>query len=232
VAVNYIPSGSSSGGRVMLRVSDAELAYVQQTLNAIPQGAQKAIRAAINSTLAKARTELARAIRQEVNIPYGEIRDRITIPRKASNTALSGTLRIDYRNIPLIKFKAKYTKKVGVTVHMLKNQSPLTFNRAFIATGPKRGTQVWERQKGAAKREMTTGKYAGRVIKRGPRKGQPFLRQPLRRMPGISAVNVFEILPDLQERALANIGNELAKQIASKIQWQLSRATPNAPDFA
>jgi hypothetical protein len=128
------PDILGGGVRLKLAIRQSDIAYAEETLKAVPNGALAAIRAAINDALRYARTRTAKGIKADLELKYGDILERIDISRKASRERLSGIMSVDYKPVPLIDFKAKWRKSSGVTAAPFKGEAPIKLGHAFTAT--------------------------------------------------------------------------------------------------
>lgn len=217
------------GNNIAIAASVGQLAYAEETLRAVPGGAQVAIRGAINDTLKWARTQLVRLIGEQINLRARDIRDRINIVKRASGGDLEGVIKIDYKAVPLIDFRARFSKRNGVTATIFKGDGAQAFRHQFKATMASSHVGAFQRVKGAPKAIPKHGRYSGRTIKRGPNKGQQILRQPIKEAFAVSVLAAFARNPDLQQQALGGIATKFAERLASKVQWQLQKASTAMP---
>jgi hypothetical protein len=116
-----------------------------------------------------------------------------------------------------------------VAVTTVKHEGVQVFKHMFRRTMASGHTGVFERVKGAAKVVPHNGRYDGRRIKRGPRKGQFLLRQPIKEAFGPSVLKAFELAPGLADEALRDISAKLEERLVSKVEWQLAKARPDVP---
>lgn len=221
---------SYANGRISVSISTVQLAELEETLKAIPNGARTAIRSAINDTLKYGRTALTNQMADVLNLKKSDIRQRINIARRAMGNNLEGVLKLDYQAVPLQKFSGSTSRRPPLAaITTLKGKPPITYKHRFRQRMQSGHLGIFERAKGANKIRPTKGTYAGRIIKRGPNKGKPLLRQPIIESFGISVVRAFDLDPELQDRALANIADKFQERLASKVQWQLSKASSAEP---
>lgn len=221
------------GGNIAVSVSQAEVAEIEQTLDGIANGATTAIRAAINDTLRAGRTILARMAKEVLNLPYGEILDRISIKQLATADNLVGVLRIDYGPVSLREFKAKFSRAVGVTVTTIREEGAEVFKHMFRATMASGHTAIFENEAYVPKAVPTEGSYtlAARQARQAaagrkhPHKLQAVVaRKIIQETYGPSVVAVFEHSEDLVEEALSGLNDKFHQRLASKIDWQLAKA--------
>jgi hypothetical protein len=217
-------------GKLALVVTSMQIAQVKQILSGIKNGADNALRAAINDTLKWGRTAWARQMREIENLPYGIVLGTIKITQNAGNGSLQGVLSLHYEKEPLADFKAKFRRSMGVTVTTIQGQDAHNFRHQFRATMLSGHGGIFQRAMGAGKRVPLHGRYAGRQIKRGPRKGQQILRQPIREAFGPAALTAFERTPEIPEVIVTKMGEKFQERLASKIEWQLAKGTPIVPE--
>ena len=72
----------------------------------------------------------------------------------------------------------------------------------------------------------------GRRAYRFSARTKAVLRQPIRETFGPSVLRAFDLAPGLADAALADIGAKLQERLLSKVQWQLSKASPDVPASA
>jgi hypothetical protein len=221
---------SYANGRISVSISTVQLAELEETLKAIPNGARTAIRSAINDTLKYGRTALTDQMSDVLNLKKADIRQRINVAQRAVGNNLEGVLKLDYQAVPLQKFSNSISRRPPLaSITTLKGKPPITYKHRFRQRMQSGHLGIFERAKGANKIRPTKGTYAGRIIKRGPNKGKPLLRQPIIEAFGISVVRAFDLDPALQDRALVNIADKFQERLASKVQWQLSKASSAEP---
>lgn len=221
---------SYANGRISVSISTVQLAELEETLKAIPNGARTAIRSAINDTLKYGRTALTDQMSDVLNLKKADIRQRINVAQRAVGNNLEGVLKLDYQAVPLQKFSNSISRRPPLaSITTLKGKPPITYKHRFRQRMQSGHLGIFERAKGANKIRPTKGTYAGRIIKRGPNKGKPLLRQPIIEAFGISVVRAFDLDPALQDRAMANIADKFQERLASKVQWQLSKASSAEP---
>jgi hypothetical protein len=217
-------------GAISLTITSAQIAEVRQELAAVRDGAEKAIRAAINDALRWGRTRWARQMREVENLSYSIVLGTISISQMASDGSMQGILTLTYEREPLADFKAKFSAAAGVSVTTIKSQGVHQFKHMFRATVGAGHAGIFEDQINKPKHVAPIGRYAGRVIKRGPRKGQPLLRRPIREAYGPSVLTAFEKTPEVPQEVVDQIGAKFQERLDSKIAWQLAKGVANAPE--
>lgn len=116
-------------------VDQATLDRVQAMLAGIRRGAAPAVAGAINDVMRGSRTGIARATRDELNLPYGRILKAFTITR-ATPSSLVATLLGNSKSRPtLTTFGAKEAKGGGVTYKITRKGGRKRIPNAFMAKG-------------------------------------------------------------------------------------------------
>jgi hypothetical protein len=157
-----------------------------------PKLTQKVMPPSLNRTGLAAKTAASRALRGIFNIKQKRINKAID-QLKARRNSFLFQLRVRSRGIGLINFGARQTTK-GVSYAILKGRRN-TIKHAFKAPmlGIKEGESTREGvfiRKGK-KGVPTKGRYKGRYIKRGEKKGQLLERQKLQRFIGPGPANMW-----------------------------------------
>lgn len=214
-------------GIISVGLPSGELANLEDALSGIPNGARIATYTAINDTMRSEKTDLNKRLREIVNLPAAEVRDRIQITKIATQDNLSGELTLDYRAVPLRKFKPRYRRGAGVTVQTLLDKPAQAFAWMFAGKIPNAAKAfVFARVMSAAKVVPKHGRYAGRILKRGPNKGKLMMRQPIRETFGVSVLKALESRPELIDQVAADTEEKFASRLRSKLDWLLEN--PNA----
>jgi hypothetical protein len=208
---------------IKLGLSAGELAYVGQMLNDSQPKIRQALRSAVSETLNFGRTLIGRRIREHLNLKAGDVRKAIKISKRPSGSNVDGIISLDYQPMALAKFGARYTRSKGTTVTIVKDRGPQTFAKMFKASMASGHTGIFQRIKNEPKRRAQRGSYANRLIKRGPRKGQPILRQPIKEGYGVAVMRAFEMAPGMEAEILAEMQQKLRERVRSKIDWILSK---------
>lgn len=208
---------------VFLKITDAQIAYVQQTFTDMGAIGDTVLRTATNETLRKFRTQLTNMLAEEHLAGKRDIRDRVKVSQLASGKNFEGAVSVSHSLVPLIDFKTRFTKRGGAKVQMLTSTPQQQFKFAFKSSMNSGHTGGFQRVKGAEKVAPQTGSYKGRRIKRGPRAGQFLKRQPIKELFGVPVVRVFDILPDLTDRATRDLGEMFVTALDRKIDWQLQK---------
>jgi len=222
---------------ITIKPRDADLAYVNSMLSGIKGGAPRAIESAINDELRHARTAISSALREHLTLSKARTDKSIHIER-ASRATLRGLIWLDWRGIALVQYAHKaLTRKYrnfapGVWVNVRTDRGWETIPKAFKAGLPygregKSRMAILRRfgEKVVPKR----GRYAGRIVTRGPRKGEPLMRQPLRELGGPSVLAAWQNAPGLADKELKDIDARLSKRLASKVEWLLFGRSTELP---
>jgi hypothetical protein len=201
-----------AGLEIELELDEAKLRELTKLLEAVPRGVPRALTSAINKTLSRLRTIEARAVRDELNLPYGEILQRIAL-RKATSTTLAGSVRTSRKAVPLIKYGAKQTA-AGVSVRCRRSKGPETIHGAFIATMPSGHVGVFKRAPDATHRKVINVK-TGRRVSESLKINEQY---------GPTVVGVLAHKPGMID-VLRGQGEEiLEKNIDSAAKWLLSKS--------
>jgi len=133
---------------VRIEASEVDLKRVRAALEAYPKKAQRASVRALNKAAKSGKTLLGRKIAKDMGVNVGDISRAISV-RRATPTSFCVILGASLKRIPLIKFKAKATKR-GVSYRAGSKRKKLA--GAFIATTPGGHTGVFMRKPGASRR--------------------------------------------------------------------------------
>lgn len=163
------------------------------------------VRMTLNKTIRGVLTDTKKVMARRIGMTQREIAARTDLIFAAPGK-LSATLKIHgERRVPnLSNFKAKQLKR-GVSAKVWEKRK--VYKGTFLVKNGK-GT-VFKRVSGAEKVKPSKGAYAGRRIKRGPRKGQAILRQPIAPVFGTSLRREF-VKPSRQAKAPIDIVSALA----------------------
>ncbi len=182
-------------------VNESQLRDLTETLAHVTNGVPRAISGAINKVLPKARTRFVKAVGDRITVPARAIRERVAI-RKATPANLEGFVTVTRRPIPLIEFKARQTKRGGVTVQVRKGTAREKFPDSFIATMTSGHTGVFRRR----------FKGKGRVP-----------RLPIDERYGPTVLGIVTGAPGLLQHELVVATEDLQRQIGSQVDRLLQR---------
>jgi len=179
-----------------------------------------AVTRTLNKTIRGVLTDTKRLMAKRIGMTQKEIADRTKLTFSTStNLVASMEIRGERRVPNMSAFRARQMKK-GVSARVWERRR--VYKGTFIVQrrGGKKDT-VFKRVHGAKKVRPTKGRYAGKVIKRGPRKGQPVLRQPIAPVFGTSLRRAFVAFPRdyrpakevLYPMAIGRFEKEFSRQI-------------------
>lgn len=188
----------------------------------------RAVFTACNKLLGKTRTSVIKAIADETGIARKYILDAISV-KKTSSAQTPAVLTIKQKSLPLLALKASYSAKRGGVVVKLGGLANQTFKHAFVGAtevghGGTKHKAVFESF--GPKIAMQKGRYAGAVIKRGPRKGQPILRRQIKELFAPSILTQWFSGPELEQQEYEKAMEEFPRILASQVQYVLSRRVP------
>jgi hypothetical protein len=224
--------------RLTIEFEPNEFKAVQEQLLGVPRGADIALSTAINKTLSTERTAIARRLSATMTAKKSSIDKRIRVFR-ATRDKLSGRINIrGDKGVSLIGFGARQTKR-GVTARIFGKSAQ--YDGAFIARGINRSNSDGPNEAGnklvferfGAKRAMSMGRYGPNSIfgkhTRGPRKGQPILRQPISVVYGPSVAETFRKTPGMENQTMTDINANFRKNVQSQVDWLLNRKKSERP---
>lgn len=182
-----------------------------------------AVSRALNRTLRGTVTDTKRLIAKEINLTQADIAKEIYVKKATGKTgnAYKATMvvRGGYkRNLASFKGTSKAGKGLAGKIWKKRTKYPGAFLWVRkIGSGGVAET-AFIRVKGAKKVVPNKGSYAGRKIKRGPRKGQALKRQPIKPIYGDSVVNIF-----VREGRGGSVRKALLKTIPARFDVELGR---------
>lgn len=207
--------------QLVLRISEASIENLRQSLMAVPNGANRALAAAINRTLGTGITRIKRRLGDIINLPVGKIMEGMT-KKGASPEHLAGHIVFSRKGRPLIDYGAKgeFTKGgrkrkgsgPGVTVTVLKDKGAESHPHAFLAHTKAGARFVFDRQKG--------GNGNGGRVGRGPTRG----------LFGPTTVGVVANHPGVIEGINEELSEVLQKNILSQVDRFLQRSRSDRPE--
>jgi hypothetical protein len=222
-----------------IRVPAEQRARVDALFAGMKGGASAVLSAATNDTARYAKTLIADSLREVMDVrDPKEVNKHVFVARQASKSDPTAVVAIDWQAIPLNRYGFDEVVSEGRTKHTIAGGGisatpvqglPLLAFRSAFQKGPAGAVPIFMRDRLLSKIAPSKGRYAGRVVTRGPRKGQPILRQPLKKVFGTSAVAAFQVAPGLEAEAVAAVDAKFAERVESKIDWQLSKGTATLP---
>ena len=117
-----------------IRVDDKSLKKLEKTLAGIPRAMPRVMSRGLNRTATQARTLTSRCLSKRTGLKVGAVRKSTKI-YKATYSRWRAAIAMNNRKIPLIRFKAKQTKK-GVTYKDYATRMRTLITHAFIAVMP------------------------------------------------------------------------------------------------
>jgi hypothetical protein len=130
---------------ISVKLDEATIAEARHILRAIPKGWPRAAHRALTRTAKSGRTSLGRLLASRVKSKVGEAKSLIFV-HYPSFENLRATLEISKMGHPLIKLSPQQDD-VGTSYQPSIGGSRQMIPHAFIATGAKRGRQVWLRSR-------------------------------------------------------------------------------------
>jgi len=197
-----------AGELVEIKVDDVKLRQVERMLRGFPKAMPKVIARAINRTASSAKTEIGRRIAKEIGMKVADAKKSVIL-KKASWKRWMASLGISGRRIPLIRFRARQTKK-GVSYKIGAKRKFI--KTAFIAT-----MVGGNRDISNADRLVSLGGEAPKTAA-GVYKRVGIKRLPIVERFGPSMGIVFEesgsIAKDVTESAYKMLGRNIDDQVA------------------
>lgn len=193
-----------------ITVDQQQVDEIRTLLSGIQNGAERAIRTALNRTLTGAVTLTAKRIGETVTLKSGMIKDNI-VATKATNNQLGAKMRMKSRRMPLAAFSTNptaanmFTRDTGngVSVKVWKNRPTVRFRHAFFA-------------------KLSNG-YIGLFERRGRN------RLPIDELKGPFLASVYEKTPGLGNEVEQTSADRLLRELASQTDYLL-RLNNDAPD--
>lgn len=190
---------------IAVKADPRQLAEVDQLLAGVANGANRAYAAAINTTLKTGRSRLTKRIIQQLGgVKQKDLKDQITVrPASAGSgqaaAVLSGAIKISARPVPLYDYAPRpsmpgKTKAAGVSIRGVTGRQLIA--HSFIARMKSGHIGIWKRVRG---------------------------KRAIYELKGPTPAGTFEKAPGLAEEVLSNLGEDLAKNLDSKVRWLLQR---------
>jgi hypothetical protein len=176
---------------------------VEVALDRMTEIPAKAGARAINRTMTSTRAVLARDIAADLGLKVSTVKDQLRL-MNARPDSLTGRITVSGKPIPLIEFKAKWSRRSGVRTN-LQPPAKGRYPDAFIATVGRGHTGVFKRVPGGKRR--------------GPKPHRSQL--PIYELHGPSLPAVFG---KMTPKALAHAEAELQKNLAHETAFALKQA--------
>lgn len=178
-----------------IQINQQQLQSVQALLRDIQNGAEKAMKLAINKTLQTTKVQIAKKLGEKINLPAARIKQDIQ-PDKATTSNLTGSIRVSGTPIGLINFAGSQLKQ-GVKVKVYKDGQSKLIKHAFKATKSRKEHLWWRKWSGIRTTVKPNIKYGC-----FPKK----FRLPVKRLTSIRIEDVLakpEILTPIETDAAA-----------------------------
>jgi hypothetical protein len=134
---------------ISVEPNEDQLLRLQRTLAAYPKGYKKIVSRSINKIATKARKLVVDRVKQDINIPVGEMKRRNIRLKKANFSRLSSMIQISGGRIPLIRFNASQKQTWPGTKYKIGKTGPRQLVRhAFIAVMKSGHRGVFKRTRG------------------------------------------------------------------------------------
>ena len=212
--------------QLSIQIPPDQLLALREILN--PKELDRAVFTACNKLLAKTKTSVVKAIVEETGIARKYILDILSVKR-TNSAQKPAVLTLKQKSLPLLALRASYSSRRGGVVVKLGSLASQTFKHAFVgATEVGHGGVAHKAvfESFGPKIQMAKGRYAGAVIKRGPRKGQPILRRQIKELFAPSILTQWYSDPALEQREYEKAMADFPTILASQVQYVLSRRTP------
>jgi len=209
----------AKGDLIEVKYDKRQLKAVERQVRGIPGAMKRIMPRAINRTATTARARIARKLAANTKFKVSEVKKGIRII-KANVARWEATIDITERQLPLIQFGARGSKRRGVSYIISERGGRKRLPHAFIRTMPTRGDTQKHGYRGVFMRKDKAKFSEGFDSKGRPRKG----RLPIRELFGPSIGIVFEQASGIAAETIAETGAELQKNIDSQVSYVLSRA--------
>lgn len=182
---------------VEIKYNERQLRQVRRMLSAYPQAVGKVMSRGINNTVRTVRTRVVRALAQKTRLPQKTIRQSTWIRWKATYRRWHSVLAVSGRGIPLIRLKARQTRR-GVSYVDPEIGLRRLLPSAFIQTMPSGLRGVFLRV------------------------DKP--RLPIEKQYAAALSQIYEKAADLSARIQSETGKDLHKNIMTQVRMVLERA--------
>lgn len=187
-----------------------QLAVMEATLAGMPDKIATAGRDALNRTMEEGRTAASRELAVASGATKGAISKRLGIARATKANVSAALIVRGGTGLSLAGFSARQTD-AGVMAKVF-GESRL-YPRLFLKKGLSGNKVVFDRLRNTDKYAPTKGAYAGRKFRRGPRAGEPILRQHVEARYGPAASQIIENTPGADEHVSMVIDAAFSKNI-------------------
>lgn len=206
-----------------ITINKDEMKLVMDLLSGVKNGAKVAISHALNKTASYGKTKLVRRLSVDMTARRAAVAKRIRVVKATRANLHAEIVIVGGQGLSLASFSPKDMKRGGVSVRIAGQR--IKFHNAFMGRDPfKKTWQVYQRT-GGEKVAPKRGRYANRLITRGPRKGQPLLREPLESLKGPSVAGVYEQNHTLAAEVMGDLSKQLSVNLNHEVKWLLGRGT-------
>ncbi|WP_019558609.1 hypothetical protein [Thioalkalivibrio sp. ALE12] len=175
---------------------------------------------ALNRAVTASRTEASKSIRRTYNLSAAEVKSTFQV-RRPTRQRHEAMMISSGERIPLSRFGARQTRR-GVSVNVRHSTGRKLLFGAFFGDGEGLpSSRVFIRS--GAKKRPGKGSYAGRKIRRGPRKGQQILRQPIKDLYSLSVPDMLR-QAGVQEQVIKRGEEVYLRNLESELRFRIDRA--------
>lgn len=185
---------------------------------------QAAGRDALNASMARGKTVAGTDLAKQMMATKGSVSKRLNILKATRSNLLVQMMIRGGRGVNLAGFGARQnssgvTTKINTVLHGFITHGVRKPKTSFTFEEPV-GNKIVALRAGA-KRVMKMGRYAGATIKRGPRAGQPILRQPIVAQYGPTVAEEWEKNPQIEQHTTTAFD----EAVPVKLDQQIKRYT-------
>lgn len=204
--------------RLDIRPSAVQIQQAQILFAKAAGGARQVLAQDLNRVAEQVRTAIRRRLQAISNVKTTEVTGRISIKR-ATEKSLAVLIRIRYAKLPADAFKGtRATKRGGVRVPVMKNRPPVEIASGFAGKDVSGNKRFWVGMSKLSKRPTRQGKYAGRTIKVGSRRGELLTREPIRFIWGMSVTQILDEYPGALDGLQKEADQLLRKRLATSFR--------------
>jgi hypothetical protein len=202
-----------------IQVDRRQLDEAAGMLRDVKGGLQRVTIRALRRTVNAGRTDISKAVGQELNLRKRDIDPRITSKLNLSDTTPNGILTIKRKPVPLIKYlrgvtASSFRKRKGVSVTVLKKEGRKTLPGTFIMAS--RYSWAKEGQFAVAERQL-----------RGRSGALRYPRLPLQTRFGATVLGRFigamGILTDFGQVKIRDLGAVFTRRLIHETKYELAR---------
>jgi hypothetical protein len=198
-----------------IEINKAQLADVQELLEHIKNGADTAMRMAINDTVSKERTDSNKAIREQVKLPAGYVKEKLKV-RKATRANVSGAISAESRGTPMTRFPYTAYKRGGVGVQIKPAGGKQLMPGAFLLGPLMRGRSIEYGTVGIFIRKKKWIPKAQQRKKMGRFQGVRMLYSP----------STSQVFIDVKDDLAEPLNAYMQQRLAAKADYLLKKENP------